>query len=101
MSAPAWYLYVVRTNAGHLYTGIATDVDRRFEEHAAGDGRGAKALRGKGPLELVYRLKVGDRGLALQLEHRLKRCTREQKEDIVSRAPSKRTLVRTLVPKDE
>ena len=28
----AWHLYVVRTRAGHLYTGIATDVGRRFEE---------------------------------------------------------------------
>lgn len=96
MAEPVWHLYVVRTRAGHLYTGIATDVERRLDEHAAGDGRGAKALRGRGPLELVYRLKVGERGLALQLEHRLKRCTRPEKEAIVARAPSKRTLVRRL-----
>lgn len=96
MADPAWHLYVVRTRAGHLYTGIATDVARRLEEHEAGDGRGAKALRGRGPLELVYRLKVGDRGLALRLEHRLKQCSRSEKEDIVARAPSKRTLVRVL-----
>lgn len=96
MAEPAWHLYVVRTRAGHLYTGIATDVERRLEEHAAGDGRGAKALRGRGPLELVYRRRIGERGLALRLEHRLKRCTREEKEALVARAPSKRALVRAL-----
>jgi putative endonuclease len=100
MPEPAWHLYVVRTRAGHLYTGIATDVERRIEEHEAGEGRGAKALRGRGPLELVYGIKVGDRGLALRLEHRLKQRSRAEKEAIVASAPSKRTLVRKLVPPD-
>jgi len=98
MPRTAWHLYVVRTRIGHLYTGIATDVDRRFKEHEASDGRGAKALRGRGPLDLVYRVKIGDRGLALRLEHQLKRRSRAEKEAIVANAPSKRTLVRKLAP---
>jgi predicted GIY-YIG superfamily endonuclease len=28
-----WHLYLVRTAGGRLYTGIATDVDRRLAEH--------------------------------------------------------------------
>ncbi|MFC1829099.1 GIY-YIG nuclease family protein, partial [Thermodesulfobacteriota bacterium] len=38
-----WYLYIVRCCHGSLYTGIATDVERRFAEHQA--NKGAKYLR--------------------------------------------------------
>lgn len=74
---PAWHLYVVRCRDGTLYTGIATDVERRLREHAG--GRGARFLRGRGPLELVYRHPAGDQGRALRLEQRVKRLPRRQK----------------------
>jgi predicted GIY-YIG superfamily endonuclease len=48
----SWHLYVVRCRGGELYTGIATDVVRRLSEHES--GAGAKYLRGKGPLALVF-----------------------------------------------
>lgn len=91
-----WHVYLVRTRDGQLYTGIATDVDRRLEEHRSSGGKGAKYLRGRGPLELVYRRKLGDRALALQVEARLKRRTRPAKEAIVADAPSRRALLRRL-----
>jgi len=74
----------VRCADGALYTGIALDVERRLEEHA--EGRGAKFLRGRGPLTLVLAREVGERGLALRLEHRIKGLGRERKEELV-RAP--------------
>lgn len=64
--APIWHLYLLETARGALYTGISTDVERRLAEHAA--GRGAKALRGRGPLRLVHQQAVGSRGEALRLE---------------------------------
>ncbi|WP_163650457.1 GIY-YIG nuclease family protein [Modicisalibacter sp. 'Wilcox'] len=79
-AAPCWSLYVVETAAGALYTGISTDVERRFREHQRGGRRGARALRGKGPLRLVYRQTVGSHAEALRLEAWLKR----------QRAPAKR-----------
>jgi putative endonuclease len=91
----AWSLYVLRTRQGHLYTGIATDVRRRIEEHA--DGRGAKALRGRGPLELVYRKKIGEHGLALRLEHRLKRRSKREKESLVQKQPTRAKLIAMLL----
>jgi predicted GIY-YIG superfamily endonuclease len=48
-----WSVYLIRAAGDVLYTGIATDVDRRIEEHRT--GRGSKYLRGRGPLVLVYR----------------------------------------------
>ncbi len=87
----SWSLYVVRTRDGSLYTGVARDVDRRFAEHAG--SRGAKALRGRGPLELVYRAEIGDRGLALGLEHRIKRLAKADKETLVRSTPTKDQLI--------
>jgi putative endonuclease len=79
-----WWVYLVRRADGALYAGIALDVARRLAEHRA--GRGSKALRGRGPLRLVLRRRVGDRGRALRLEALLKRLSKEQKERLV-RAP--------------
>jgi len=72
---------MVRTAAGHLYTGISNDVPRRFAQHQA--GRGAKALKGKGPLQLVFQCEAGDRSQASKLEYRLKQLSKSQKEALV------------------
>lgn len=71
--APIWHLYLLETAKGVLYTGISTDVERRLAEHAA--GRGAKALRGRGPLRLVHQEAVGSHGEALRLEAEIKRLS--------------------------
>jgi len=97
---PDWHLYVVRTRAGHLYTGVATDVARRVREHESDARRGARALRGRGPLEIVYQRKLGDQSLALQAEQRMKRLPKEEKEAIVTASPSRRVLLRRLLPED-
>jgi len=76
-----WYLYMVRCRDGSLYTGITTDVDRRFAEHQGNTG--AKYLRGRGPLELVFQKKLGSRSLALGVESRVKKLTKARKEELV------------------
>ena len=72
-----WYLYILRCRDGSLYTGITTDVEKRFEAHQA--GRGAKYTRGRGPLELVYRETCGDHSAALKRELEMKKLPRERK----------------------
>jgi putative endonuclease len=54
-----WFLYLIRTADNKLYTGITTDVERRYQQHQS--GKGAKALRGKGELTLAFSAPVGDR----------------------------------------
>ena len=87
-----WSLYLVRTRDGSLYTGIALDVQKRFAEHVAGL-RGAKALRGRGPLELVFETEVGERGLTQVLEHRVKRLAKTDKEQLVRSVPTTAALL--------
>lgn len=83
LSSEVFSLYIVRCADGTLYTGIATDVRRRLAEHQSGP-RGAKYLRGKGPLEIVFETVVGDRALASRLEHRVKNLSREQKLELIA-----------------
>ncbi|MBZ0328866.1 GIY-YIG nuclease family protein [Halomonas sp. ANAO-440] len=64
---------MLETPQGALYTGITTDVTRRVAQHEA--GRGAKALRGRGPLALVHQEPVGSHGDALRLEAQVKRLS--------------------------
>ncbi|MFN0007354.1 MAG: GIY-YIG nuclease family protein [Planctomycetota bacterium] len=89
-----WSVYLIRCSRGALYAGIATEVERRLEEHRR--GRGAKALRGRGPLALVYRRAVGDRSLALRVEHGLKRLAKAEKEALVRASPSRSRLLGRL-----
>jgi putative endonuclease len=89
-----WSVYLIRAAGGVIYTGIATDVDRRVEEHRA--GRGAKYLRGRAPMTVVYRRRLGDRSLALRMERRLKRMKKTEKEALVRAKPSLRRLLGML-----
>lgn len=82
MSNSTFSLYIVRCADGALYTGIATDVGKRLAEHESGP-RGAKFLRGRGPLEIVFSAVVGDRSSASQMEYRVKQLTRAQKLELV------------------
>ena len=78
-----WFLYVIRCKNGRLYTGITTDVERRFAEHTSNDKKGAKCLRGKAPLTLVMKKKIGSRSMALQIEARVKKLSKIKKEMFV------------------
>ena len=76
-----WNLYILRCRDGSLYTGITTDVDKRFEAHAS--GKGAKYTRGRGPLTLVYREECGYHSAALKRELEVKKLTRQEKELLI------------------
>ncbi|MFC1873354.1 GIY-YIG nuclease family protein [Chloroflexota bacterium] len=78
-----WHLYLVRCRDDSLYTGITTDVTRRFAEHQGNKGGGAKYLRGRGPLVLVFQRKLGSRSLALDVENRVKKMSKARKEEMI------------------
>ena len=78
-----WFLYLIRCRNGRLYTGITTDVERRFEEHESGNKKGSKYLRGKTPLKLVMKKRVGNRSMALKVEAKVKKLPKTKKELLV------------------
>lgn len=89
-----WSVYLIRTADDSLYTGITTDVSRRFSQHQS--GKGAKALRGKGELRLAFTAQVGEHSLALRIEYRIKQLTKRQKERLVSGDGSFEALLASL-----
>lgn len=76
-----WTVYMLRCGDGSLYTGIATDPNRRLQEHRS--GKGAKYTRGRTPLELVYTEVCDTKSDALKRELAIKALTREQKLELL------------------
>jgi len=77
-----WSVYIVRCGDDSLYTGIATDVDRRFKEHQ--NGKGARYLRGRAPLHLVFQKEIGTRSQASKIEYRIKKLSKLRKESLMT-----------------
>lgn len=72
-----WSVYIIECCDGSLYTGIATDVERRFRQHLAGTG--AKYFRAKQPVRVVYTESEHDRATASRREAEIKRMARAEK----------------------
>lgn len=77
MSSSVWHLYLIECVDGSLYTGITTDVERRFAEHVS--GRGARYTCSHAPARLVASGPVGSRSQALRAELAIKRLPKEKK----------------------
>jgi putative endonuclease len=60
-------------------------MERRLAEHRGKGGRGARYLRGRGPLKVVYKKRAGTRSQALKMECRLKRMKKKEKEEMAIR----------------
>ncbi|MEM9776618.1 MAG: GIY-YIG nuclease family protein [Chloroflexota bacterium] len=86
-----WHIYLIRCADNSLYTGITTDVERRFRTHSA--GKGAKYVKARRPLKLVFQQEIGDRSLASKVEYAVKQLTKRQKERIVLEGLDCRQLV--------
>ena len=85
-----WWLYIIETESGKLYTGITTDVERRFAEHVAVNSdknnsnekkgkKGAKFFRSNAAKKVVYQEVCSNRSEASQKEAAVKKLTRAEK----------------------
>lgn len=84
MTTSDWYLYLIRCRDGSLYTGISTNVIRRFHQHQGEGKSGSKYLKGRGPLTLVLWERLGDKTLALKVESKVKKLSKSNKEKLVA-----------------
>jgi len=89
--AKTYHLYLLLCDDSVLYTGIALDPEARLQLHR--QGKGAKATRRFRRLEMVYRLEVGDKGLAQQLEYRIKQWSPQQKRQLIQTPPNLAALL--------
>jgi putative endonuclease len=76
-----FFVYIVRCRDGAYYTGYTNDLKSRITLHNKGNG--AKYLRGKLPVKLVYAKEYHYYKNALNGERNIKKLTHEQKEKLI------------------
>ncbi len=76
-----YFVYIIECEDGSLYTGITTDVRRRFLEHRKGIGGHYTAAHK--PKRIVYIEKRKTRGDALRREAQIKKLRRKEKLDLI------------------
>lgn len=81
-----YYLYILQCRDGTLYTGITTDVGRRYDEHRRKVG--ARYTRSRGVRRLLYIEEAGTKGQALRREVEVKRLRRAAKMELIERTKS-------------
>jgi putative endonuclease len=79
-----WFLYIIETENGSFYTGITTDLERRFSEHSGkSSGSGAKFFNRSAPKKIRYQLAGLDHSMALKIEHGIKKLKRQEKMKMI------------------
>ncbi len=73
----AWVVYILECQDKTLYTGITNNLERRVQQHEA--GQGAKYTKGRGPFRIIYTQEFAEKGLALSREYQIKQLSRDQK----------------------
>ena len=76
-----WCVYMLLCDDNTIYTGITNDLKKRFENHIL--GKGAKYLRGRKPLEIVYTENFQNRSMATKREREIKKLNRRKKEALI------------------
>jgi len=80
-----WFVYMLRCSDGSLYTGVTTDIERRFLEHKEGKN-GAKYTRSRFPISVVYRETCASRSEAQIRESAIKKYTKNEKELLIKQS---------------
>ncbi len=89
-----YFLYIIKCSDGSLYTGITTDVMRRFAEHK--EGKGARYTRSRKVMAVVHIEKYKDRSSATKREAEVKKLTKIQKLNLIGLKMKKITKENTL-----
>ena len=76
-----YFVYIVQCRFGTFYTGWTNDLQKRITAH--NEGRGAKYLKGRGPVVLKYQQKFPTANEAMSAEYAIKKLTRQEKEELI------------------
>lgn len=83
-NSKTYYIYVLRCLDNSLYTGITTDVKRRFSEHTQRQSSGEKYTRSRKPHSIEIIWSCPSRSIASKLEYAFKKLPKIKKEEIIS-----------------
>lgn len=78
-----WEVYIIQAKSGKLYTGITTDLDRRFGDHQKGV-KGARFFRFSQAEKILFREPHLNRSRATQREIQIKKMSRPAKWELIN-----------------
>ena len=78
-----WTIYIIETHSGKYYTGVTTDIERRFTEHLSSK-KGAKFFNTSLPKRIVYVEYAPNRSKAQMREATIKKMNRMQKKVLIN-----------------
>ncbi len=78
-----WFVYIIEAENGHLYTGITTDLKRRFCEHQSKQG-GARFFHTSAAKKMVFNEVHSDRSSASKREAAIKKLSRKAKIELIA-----------------
>ena len=78
-----YYFYILRCADNSLYCGMTSNLDKRIKEHNSDGPRGAKYLRAKKPVKVVYSETFPDIKSAMNREFQVKKWTKAKKEALI------------------
>ncbi len=78
----SYFIYIVQAKDKSFYTGSTINLPKRVWEHN-NSNKGAKSLRGKKPVKLVYQEECVSWSAALRREREIKGWPRQKKENLV------------------
>ncbi len=81
MNEKNWFTYIIATSDNQLYTGITTDMKRRWRQHT--NGKGARYFRGRKPECLCYLELHQNRSEASKRESFIKSLSRAEKSLLI------------------
>ena len=76
-----FYVYILECRDGTYYAGYTRDLKRRIDKHS--NGQGAKYIRGKTPVKLVYAKEYKYYKNAIRAEMDIKKRTRKEKISMI------------------
>lgn len=77
-----WFVYIIEADDGSLYTGITTDVEKRFQAHL--NKKGAKYFYSRRPVKVCYVEECADKSSALKREYAIKQLSRAEKMALIT-----------------
>ena len=78
-----YYVYMLRCIDNSIYTGITTNVEKRFKEHLERGNKGAKYTKTHHAKKIESAWQTENKVLAAKLEYRIKELNKHQKEKII------------------
>jgi putative endonuclease len=84
-----YFVYIIECTNGSYYTGITTDVERRYQEHCTGRPKGAKYTQANKPVRIVYIESCTNRSSACIRETVIKKFSRKEKMQLLKEYASK------------